>query len=89
MISFIVPAHDEEQLLGRTLWGITDAARALDEVFEIVVADDASTDATPAIAERFATRVVRVDHLIVYPMDTGHGPELVGSAADALEPLRD
>src|SRR5262249_9444805 len=50
VLSFIVPAHNEEQLLGRTLAAIHAAARASGESYEIIVADDASTDATSAIA---------------------------------------
>lgn len=62
MISFIIPAHNEEQLLGRTLAALDAAARALGEPYEIVVVDDASTDRTAAIAEEHGARVVRVEH---------------------------
>ncbi|MCL4694185.1 MAG: glycosyltransferase [Candidatus Hydrogenedentes bacterium] len=62
MISFIIPAHNEEQLLGRTLDAIEAAARALGEPYEIVVVDDASTDRTAAIAEEHGARVIRVVH---------------------------
>jgi glycosyltransferase involved in cell wall biosynthesis len=47
MISFIIPAYNEEQLLGRTLAALTAAAQALGP-YEIVVVDDASTDRTGA-----------------------------------------
>jgi len=50
VISFIIPAYNEERLLGRTLAAIKLAATALDEPFEIIVADDASTDRTAEIA---------------------------------------
>jgi glycosyltransferase involved in cell wall biosynthesis len=62
MISFIVPAYNEEQLLGRTLTALTAAARALGQPFEVVVVDDASTDRTATIARRSGARVVRVQH---------------------------
>jgi glycosyltransferase involved in cell wall biosynthesis len=62
VLSFIVPAHNEERLLGRTLAAITAAARALGEPFEVIVADDASTDATAAIARSHGARVVSVTH---------------------------
>ncbi len=50
MISFIVPAYNEERCLPATLQALHAAGRALDEPYEIVVADDASTDQTAAIA---------------------------------------
>lgn len=60
MISFVVPAYNEEQLLPRCLESIHGAARAVGEPYEIVVADDASTDATAAVAEAHGARVVAV-----------------------------
>jgi glycosyltransferase involved in cell wall biosynthesis len=62
MISFIIPAYNEELLLGATLAAVRAAARAAGEAYEIVVADDASTDATAAVAERGGARVVTVAH---------------------------
>jgi glycosyltransferase involved in cell wall biosynthesis len=59
-ISFIVPAYNEERLLGRTLDAIDHAARALGEAFEVVVVDDASTDRTAVIARDHRARVVSV-----------------------------
>jgi len=60
MISFIVPAYNEERLLGATLLALHTAGRALDEPYEIVVADDASTDETAAVADSGGARVVRI-----------------------------
>jgi glycosyltransferase involved in cell wall biosynthesis len=40
MISFIVPAHNEEALLGTTLAALHDAGRAVGDPYEIVVAND-------------------------------------------------
>jgi glycosyl transferase family 2 len=59
--SFIVPAHNEERLLGGTLTALTLAAQAVGEWFEIVVADDASADRTAAIAREHGATVVAVD----------------------------
>src|SRR5262245_1380490 len=59
-ISFIIPAYNEEQLLGRTLSAIDQATRALGEPVEVIVVDDASTDRTAAIAEAHGARVVPV-----------------------------
>jgi len=60
MISFVVPAYNEELLLPRTLQAIDAAARASGEPFEIIVVDDASTDRTAAVAVEHGARVVTV-----------------------------
>jgi glycosyltransferase involved in cell wall biosynthesis len=62
MISFIVPAHNEEACLRRTLQAIHDSARLVGQPYEIIVVDDASTDATAEIAQRHGARVVREKH---------------------------
>jgi len=62
MISFIVPAHNEEALIGHTLESLIEAADSISEPFEIVVADDSSTDRTCAVAEEHGARVVRASH---------------------------
>ena len=46
-------------------------------------------DPTTLAAQAEAYAAVGVDHLIVYPMDSGHGPGVVGEAADALVHLLD
>lgn len=60
MISFIIPAYNEEALIGQTLDAINSAAHNLDQPYEIVVTDDASSDQTAAIAEAHGARVIRV-----------------------------
>ena len=62
MISFIVPAHNEQACLGGTLRAIHESARAADVPYEIVVANDASTDATAEVARENGARVVSVSH---------------------------
>src|ERR1700677_4385804 len=62
MISFIVPAHNEESCLGRTLRAIHDSARVIGQPYEIIVVDDASTDATAEIARQHNATVVPVNH---------------------------
>jgi glycosyltransferase involved in cell wall biosynthesis len=60
MISFIVPAHNEELELPATLRAIRTAAEAARVTFEIVVVDDASTDRTADIARENGARVTPV-----------------------------
>jgi glycosyltransferase involved in cell wall biosynthesis len=62
MISFIIPAHNEEAWVGRCVSAIRNAAESLGEPHEIIVVDDASTDATAAIARQQGAQVIRVEH---------------------------
>lgn len=62
MISFVIPAHNEQACLGRTLQAINDAARALGQPHEVIVVNDASTDRTPEIAREYNAAVVTVNH---------------------------
>jgi glycosyltransferase involved in cell wall biosynthesis len=62
MISFIVPAYNEEMELASTIAAIRCAAASgTKQPFEIIVVDDASTDATADLAARDGARVVSID----------------------------
>jgi len=60
IISFVVPAYNEERLIGRTLDAIHATAREIGQHYEVIVADDASTDRTAAIARAHGARVIAV-----------------------------
>jgi glycosyltransferase involved in cell wall biosynthesis len=62
MLSFIVPAHDEEGSIGATVEAIRRAADAVQASHEIIVVDDASTDRTAERATGAGARVVKVEH---------------------------
>ena len=62
MISFIVPAYNEERSLGATLDALHAAGRAVGKPYELVVVDDASTDRTAIIARRHGALLVSVAH---------------------------
>ena len=62
MISFIVPAYNEERLLGATLQAINAVAQVLDEPCEVIVVDDGSTDRTADIGREHGAQVVAVAH---------------------------
>ena len=62
MISFIIPAYNEERLLGATLDALHAAGRAVGELYELVVVDDASTDQTALVAQRHGALLVSVAH---------------------------
>ncbi len=62
MNSFIIPAYNEEHLLGTTVQAIRAAASKLGDPYEIIVVDDASTDGTAAVAANLGAVVVSVAH---------------------------
>jgi glycosyltransferase involved in cell wall biosynthesis len=89
VISFVIPAYNEELLLGRTLRALHDAAQPLGEPFEVVVVDDASTDGTAAVAREYGSRVVPVNHRqIAATRNAGareaHGEVLIFVDADTV-----
>jgi glycosyltransferase involved in cell wall biosynthesis len=61
VISFIVPAYNEELELPATLEAIKRAASAATSDYEIVVVDDASTDKTANIARAAGAHLVTID----------------------------
>jgi glycosyltransferase involved in cell wall biosynthesis len=101
MISFIVPAYNEEGELPGTLRAIHSAATGYE--YEIVLVNDGSTDATAAIGEQFGARVISIerrqiaasrnagaraargDVFIFVDADTRIGPQHVRGAINALE----
>jgi glycosyltransferase involved in cell wall biosynthesis len=52
MLSFIIPAHNEERWIAACLGSIRTAMGNIDEPYELIVVDDASTDATTEIARQ-------------------------------------
>jgi glycosyltransferase involved in cell wall biosynthesis len=62
MLSFIVPAFNEELELPASLEAIRIATEAAEQSFEIIVVDDASTDTTAEMARRAGARVLTVNY---------------------------
>jgi glycosyltransferase involved in cell wall biosynthesis len=93
MLSIIVPAHNEEALLGATLDALRAAAGELGETTEVVVVDDGSTDRTAEIARERGARVVSVNvRQIAAARNAGareaRGSLLVFVDADTIVPAR-
>lgn len=66
MISIVVPAYNEEAVIGRFLEACVKDIR-LDQPFEIVVVNDGSVDATPEIVRGFQEKhsfIRLVDHAV-------------------------
>ena len=78
MLSFVIPAYNEEMLLGRTLDSLIVAAKGSGEPFEVVVADDASTDGTAALAKEHGARVVAVDQRQIAATRNAGAREAIG-----------
>src|SRR5258707_65319 len=62
MISFIVPAHNEELWIGKCRASTRGRMKNLPEQYEVIGVDDASTDSTPRLAEQMGARTIRVEH---------------------------
>ena len=60
MISFIIPAYNEERFLPATIKSIQEAAKGMD--YEIIVVNDNSSDQTASVAEAAGARVINVAH---------------------------
>ncbi len=61
MISFIIPAYNEELEISSTIAAIHHgAATGTAQPYEIILVDDASTDATPKIAAMAGARVISI-----------------------------
>jgi glycosyltransferase involved in cell wall biosynthesis len=62
MISFIIPAHDEAELIVRTLSALHQSAQAHGEQYEVIVVNDASTDRTAEYARDHGACVINVNY---------------------------
>jgi glycosyltransferase involved in cell wall biosynthesis len=78
MISFVVPAHNEEAWIGRCVAAIHGAAAVVGDPYEVIVVDDASTDATAQIAEEHGALVIRVDHRHISAVRNAGGRQVRG-----------
>jgi glycosyltransferase involved in cell wall biosynthesis len=93
MLSFVIPAHNEEALIGQTLRALLASAEALGESYEVIVVDDASTDRTAEIARSFGARVVTVNLRKISAVRnagarTARGEALIFVDADTLVPAK-
>lgn len=74
-LSYFFPAHDEEANLAGLVAEALEALPSLAERFEIVIVDDGSRDATPAIADELAAAHPGV-RAIHHPTNLGYGAAL-------------
>jgi glycosyltransferase involved in cell wall biosynthesis len=57
-ITVVIPVFNEERVIGSVVEGIREVVGRLGTDYEVLVVDDASTDATKAVAARLGVRVV-------------------------------
>jgi peptidoglycan-N-acetylglucosamine deacetylase len=89
MISVILPAYNEEQLLARCLTSLLNQDCTDD--YEVIVVDNASTDGTRAIAHEFGVRVISCAERGAFPARqagarAARGEILVQADADTVYP---
>jgi glycosyltransferase involved in cell wall biosynthesis len=86
-LSYFFPAHDEAANLEALVAEALDTLPALAETFEIVIVDDGSKDATPALADALAAAHPEV-RAVHHPTNLGYGAALrTGFAAARFEHL--
>ncbi|MFL6206208.1 MAG: glycosyltransferase [Acidimicrobiales bacterium] len=83
-VDIVVPVHDEEDILEASVVRLrAHLEDAFPFVWHIVIADNASTDATPAIAARLAAADERIRHLRLPEKGRGRALRAAWSASDA------
>ncbi|MBN1137340.1 MAG: glycosyltransferase family 2 protein [Anaerolineae bacterium] len=99
LVSIIIPAYNEEHRLHASLNRVAAFVQKQSYPIEVVVVDDGSQDATPAIAEQFASQypfisLLRVPHggkgsAIRAGVNRGQGQYLVICDADLAVPIEE
>jgi glycosyltransferase involved in cell wall biosynthesis len=91
-ISVVLPAYNEEAALPRTVEEFAAALPELVPEWEIVVADDGSTDGTPAVCEELSRRFAGRFRFVRLSPNQGYGSALaagIGAARGAWVLLSD
>ena len=85
-LSVVLPAYNEEQIIGQTVCDVLNALNAWRMDFEIIVVNDGSTDRTGAIVSALAEADPHV-RLITHSTNQGYGAALVSGFAAATKEL--
>lgn len=92
-VSIVIPAHNEEATLLHALRSIGEACRSFSGRTEVIVVNNASTDATRQYAEGCGVKVVDEERIgVSYArqagLDVARGDLLLGTDADSVVPER-
>ncbi len=82
-LSYFFPAHNEEANLDGLVEEALETLPAIATTFEVVIVDDGSRDATPAIADRLAAEHAGVVRAVHHPTNLGYGAALRSGFAAA------
>jgi glycosyltransferase involved in cell wall biosynthesis len=86
-LSYFFPAHNEEANLRPLVDEAMAALPTLAETWEIVIVDDGSRDATPAIADQLVAANPGRVRVVHHPTNLGYGAALRSGLAAARHPL--
>ena len=76
-LSYFFPAHNEESNLPGLVEEALETLPTLADAFEIVIVDDGSRDATPAIADELAAANPDTVRAVHHPQNLGYGAALL------------
>ena len=85
-LSVVLPAYNEEQIIGQTVSHVLDVLSAWSIDFEIIVVNDGSADGTGAIVAALAEADPHV-RLVTHATNQGYGAALVSGFAAATKNL--
>ena len=83
MLEVVIPVHNEEATLGRAVAEVTRALDALPWTWQVTIADNASTDATPLVARQLARQYVGVSVVTLPEKGRGRALKRVWSSSGA------
>jgi len=83
-LSIVLPAYNEEQVIGQTVSDVLDVVPTWTQDFEVIVVDDGSKDQTAAIVAALIIRDSRV-RLVKHEANHGYGAALVSGFAAATK----
>lgn len=75
-LSVFLPAYNEEANLSSTIENVSSSLKKNFKIWELIIVDDGSKDATGQIAKRFAKKDSRV-RVITQSPNQGYGPALI------------